>query len=253
MPTLRTASRLALLSLTLAALTAGPVLAGGPRHHPRHGPPGAHGHGRDATSFRLGLGLFTPDGDSEFWRGNEFEFTGDAGDLDDAVLTADVRIPVGSMTSVMLSASHFSGESRQAYRDFTDSNGFDIEHDTRLSVTPLTLGLVLHPIGRGDRIAPYVGAGAGFWFWSYEETGDFIVFDAMGDPGPIVFEELRGDGVATGWFALAGLDIPISRYVTLFGEARWNDAEDDQEDDFSGLGEIDLSGRQFTAGLSWRF
>lgn len=247
---MRTLTRLAPLWLALAALAATPALAGSPRHHPRHGGPGSFG---DGPSIRLGLGLFTPDGDSEFWRGNEFEFTGDADDLDDAVLSAEFRLPVGRMTSVLLSASHYSGETLQAYRDFVDGAGFDIVHETRLSVTPLALGVVLHPVGRRDQIAPYVGAGAGFWFWNYEEVGDFIVFDNLGEPGEIVFEDLRADGMTTGWFALVGLDIPISRYASLYGEARWNQAEDDQDDDFSGLGDIDLSGRQLTAGLSWRF
>ena len=43
----------------------------------------------DQQSFRLRLGLFTPEGDSDFFDQTEFDFTGDAQEFEDAVAGVD--------------------------------------------------------------------------------------------------------------------------------------------------------------------
>ena len=53
-------------------------------------------------------------------------------------------------------------------------------------------------------------------------------------------------------YLLAGLEAPITRNVSLFAEGRWTKVEDTLKDDFEGFGKLDLSGRQLTAGISWR-
>jgi hypothetical protein len=40
-------------------------------------------------------------------------------------------------------------------------------------------------------------------------------------------------------------------HPALFGEGRWTRAEDELEGDFENFGDIDLSGREFVAGISW--
>ena len=41
--------------------------------------------------------------------------------------------------------------------------------------------------------------------------------------------------------------------MSIFGEARWNEADDELSEDFEDFGDIDLSGHTFLVGLSWNF
>ena len=50
-----------------------------------------------------------------------------------------------------------------------------------------------------------------------------------------------------------GIDVPLGSEIVLFAEARWDEAEDELSGDFADLGALDLSGREFSGGLSWRF
>jgi hypothetical protein len=241
------------LTLALAFLlfaAAAPALAGTPRHYPRGGQapqPGLR------PEFRIGIGIFEPDGDSRFWDGNSLEFTGGPSDLEDASVSAELLWPVGRLTSVHFSLGFFEGDTSQAYLDFIDESGRDIVHDSRLEIAPLTVGVMLRPFPGANRIAPYVGAGGGFYFWTYQEVGDFITFDSFGEPIEIVFADFETDSVALGYYLLAGIDVALGPTVSLYGEFRWQDADDDMDGDFSGLGEIDLSGRDARMGIAWKF
>jgi hypothetical protein len=39
----------------------------------------------------------------------------------------------------------------------------------------------------------------------------------------------------------------------VFAEGRWHNAEDELSDDFEDFGDLDLSGRELTGGISWTF
>lgn len=79
------------------------------------------------------------------------------------------------------------------------------------------------------QVSPYLGAGIGSYFWSLEEEGDFI--DRNDD---IFFATLQDEGVAFGYYYLIGLEAPITRRMSIFGEGRWDQADDELSDDFEG-------------------
>ena len=58
--------------------------------------------------------------------------------------------------------------------------------------------------------------------------------------------------MAYGGYWLAGLDVPISRDLSLFAEGRWTKVDDELDKDFEGFGKLDLSGREVSLGLSWK-
>lgn len=206
---------------------------------------------RGDNELRIRGGLFTPRGDSQYWDEKEFDFFTDADDFEDFVLGVDYRRRLGVRTYLVVSGTAFSAEESTSYRDFVDENGFDIFHDTILDIASGTVGVHFALTGEGAPVRPYVGVGAGFWAWSLEESGDFIDFSA---PDPFIFTAVfEDDGAAFGWYWVAGLDVPLGDQFSLFGEARWDRAEDELAGDFRGLGDLDLSGRQLTAGLSFRF
>lgn len=197
-------------------------------------------------AFRVHLGVFQPEGDSEYWADKERDFTGGVDDLENASFGIDYLLSLNRNVSLQFSGTAYSGDTTQSYRDFVDNFGDNIRHDTTLGVASATLGVLLHPFGSDAVVSPYVGAGGGAYFWTLEEEGDFI--DRNDD---IFFANLQDEGVAFGYYFLAGLEAPITPRVSIFGEGRWSRAEDELSDDFEDFGDIDLSGRTFLVGLSW--
>jgi opacity protein-like surface antigen len=212
-------------------------------------PTWARGYPERDGAFRLHLGAFQPRGDSEYWEDKEFQFTGDADDFESASFGLDYLLPISSRMSVMFSGSVFSGETTQSYRDFEDNFGDRIRHDTTLDIASGTIGLVLHLTGPDAPLSPYLGIGGGAFPWRLEEDGDFIDFDT--NPPDIFTSTLEAEGVAFGWYWLAGLEAPISDRLSLFAEGRWTRVDDELADDLEGFGDLDLSGREFAAGISW--
>ncbi len=197
-------------------------------------------------AFRVHLGDFRPEGDSEYWNNKELDFTGGVDDLENASFGLDYLLPINRYFSLQFGGTVYGGDTTQSYRDFTDNFGDRIRHDTTLGIASATAGVVLYPLGSNAAISPYFGAGAGSYFWSLEEEGDFI--DRNDD---IFFANLKDEGVAFGYYYLVGVEAPITQRLSIFGEGRWTQADDDLADDFEGFGNLDLSGRTILVGLSW--
>lgn len=198
--------------------------------------------------FRLRLGAFRPEGDSEYWRDKQLDFPGDASDLESASGGIDYLLGLNNHLSLMFSGSYFQGETTQAYRDLVDNFGDRIRHDTTLDIGSATIGLVFHLSPPGSPVIPYIGAGGGAYFWRLEENGDFVDFNRNNE---IFNARLTSDGTAFGGYGVVGLEAPVSRNLSIFAEGRWTKVDADLKDDFEGFGNIDLSGREFSAGLSW--
>ncbi len=251
-------------ALAAMTLTAAPALAQSPRHYPRGGPPPFEDPRvtpppyPDQGQFRLKLGMFNPEGESDFWQDDNFaNFTGDIEDFDDVTYGLDFAWSASRYVSVMLSLEHYESEVTQYYRplgpEYPDLT--DLGHLTQLEITPLTLGIVLYPAGRRAPIVPYLGVGGGLFWWEYSEVGDFCAFDDPTDPFSCVVVETgyASEGVSGGWYAVAGLDIPITPAWSIFGEAKWLSAKADLGDDLEGYGELDLSGISYMGGFAWKF
>jgi opacity protein-like surface antigen len=205
-------------------------------------------YGREGA-FRIHLGAFQPDGESEYWSDKEADFTGSVDDLENAAFGLDYLLPLGDRLSLMFSGSVFKGDTTNAYRDFVDNFGDRIRHDTTLEIASGTVGLVFHLTGPGSAIQPYIGGGGGAYPWRLEESGDFIDF---GSPSrPIFSDTLISEGIAFGYYGLVGLEAPVTHRISIFAEGRWTQVDDELSDDFEGFGKIDLSGREFAAGISW--
>lgn len=205
-------------------------------------------HERDGA-FRLHVGAFQPDGDSEYWNEKKIDFTGDAADLESAAVGADYLLSLGRHLGLLFSANYFEGDTTQSYRNFVDNFGDRIRHDTTLDIGSVTAGVQYSLTGPDSALIPYVGAGVGVYSWRLEENGDFIDFNTPHDD--IFSARLKSDGVAFGHYWLVGLEAPVGRRISLFAEGRWTRAKDKLEGDFEGFGDIDLSGREVTAGISW--
>lgn len=236
---------IALVTIALAS----PVLAGTPRHFKRGGGP--------EYTWGVGarIGLFTPEGDSEFWDDTFDVFTGDIEDFEDTSLAFDLHYNVNPVVRLNGSVFGSVGEARQGYRD-ADFDPFleGVRHDSELRVSAITVGAQIMLFGPHHRVRPYVGLGGGFYSWRYREDGEFVIFDQF-DPefDEIVFSEFEDDGVTTGFYLNAGLELGLTEDVALVIDGRWHRAEDGLGGDFEGFGDIDISGTELSIGASWRF
>lgn len=209
------------------------------------------GHYAGEGVFRASLGSFEPRGDSEYWQEKEEDFFADAGEFEDFVFDADFLYFISGRTALLLSVGGWEGEQTQSYRDFVDQQGREITHLTRLDQAWLDVGVAFHLLARRAALMPYLGGGGSLVSYELEENGDFIDFSSQSLP--VFRDAFFTSGDAFGYFLLAGVEVPIGQRFGLFAEARWRRADDELDEDFAGLGTVDLSGRSVGVGLSVSF
>jgi len=238
----------------LAALAASlPAWAGGPRHFPRRGP--VAGPADYETTFGVRIGVFSPDGESNFFDENFDVFTGRADDYEDGSLAIDFAWRMRPQIDVLASLGTYEGSQTQGYRDAAVDPFLDgVLHDSELSITPLTIGLRARLGGEDAVIRPYLGAGAGFYWWRYREFGDFVEFDPV-DPNndQVITAAFESESVTLGFYVQAGFEIAVRPTWSIYVDGRWHQADDELGDDFEGFGDIDLSGREVSIGVAWHF
>jgi opacity protein-like surface antigen len=203
------------------------------------------------NALSLRLGLVTPRGDGQYWDEKERDFTGSIDDFEDGAFGIEYLRHLAPHLALTVGGTFYEGAQRQAYRDFEDRFGNDITHVTTLDLSTLDVGLRFRLAPRHSPIVPYVGGGGTAILWRLEEDGEFIDF---GGPVLEIFADVfEDDGTALGYFLVAGLEVPLGRSWSLYGEGRWRDAEDELSGDFDGFGTLDLSGRELAFGASFRF
>ncbi len=120
----------------------------------------------------------------------------------------------------------YEGETVVQDVDFTFTDDSPIFRDVRLEIVPLEIALKVLPLGREAAVIPYMGGGAGLYYWEYEEVGDFVI-DRNTDP-TIVAGTAFSDGWNGGWHVEGGVQIPVSRAIALQFEAKYWKAEGDR-------------------------
>jgi hypothetical protein len=105
--------------------------------------------------------------------------------------------------------------------------------DFDISMIPLEAALRLNVPMFGERIVPYAGVGAGYYYFE----ADDVDLDSN-----------------VGYFPLVGLEIGLRR-VALFAEARWLVLETDTDAALEELGDLDadVDGLGINVGLLFRF
>lgn len=216
-----------------------------------------YGRSPRSNEIRLRVGLFEPDGSSEYWQfgeagdPNATVFTGEPSDFEDVSFGIEYVRYLGPRLGFVLGAGAWEGEEDQAYLFFEDQFGGDITHTTTVEVGTITAGFVFNLLDRNRRIVPYLGAGGGFYVWTLTEAGDFIDFGAF--PPEVFTTIFEDEGETFGWYWQAGVRIGVTRNWSFLAEYREHDADDDLSGDFEGFGELDLSGEELSGGFVWTF
>ncbi len=146
---------------------------------------------------------------------------------------------------------------------------FSITHGFNVSITPVQLSAKIYPLGRRNRIVPYIGGGVGAYFWTVSIRGEMVDFTdewIYTDPdlgevpiyGISLTNARQDTRVALGYHAFAGLMVPIGDRVTLTAEARYHSAKgkfggNDERNAFLDFEDFDLGGYALTAGLNYWF
>ncbi len=198
---------------------------------------------------RFRLGLFEPIGGSEGWDGVFEGFTGEPSDLRDFVWGTDFLWRTGRHTAVLFGFSYYGGATTSSYEDWVGDDGSEIRHTTSLSISDLTAAFLYRFGSNGVR--PYLGIGGGFIWWELTDEGYFIDFGVPQQP--VVWAWYGARGTTFEAFALAGIDIPINPRWSIIIEGRYRYATDELGDDFSGFGELDLTGYELTGGFGVNF
>ena len=172
---------------------------------------------------------------------------------------ADVAVRLSSRVELVASVLHARTEKLSDFRDWVDGDDLPIEQTTRLERTPLTLNarFFFRENGRSagryawvpSSFQPYVGVGGGVIWYELEQSGWFVDYQDL----DIFQDTFIASGSAPVMTAFAGTEWWPAKRFGLTLEGRYTHARAGLQPDFSDFDNIDLSGFQFTAGLSVRF
>jgi opacity protein-like surface antigen len=164
----------------------------------------------------------------------------DVSDFNSVSVGGEWVVGVSDYLEAGFGLNFYQREVPSVYRTLTHEGGAEIAQDLKLRIIPITATVRFLPIGRGNAVEPYVGAGIGIFAWRYTEVGEFVDKSDLS----IFPSRYKASGNAIGPVVLAGLRIPVGDVWSVGGEVRWQRAEGDTDISSSELlGEkIDLGG-----------
>lgn len=211
-------------------------------------------------------GIARPSASSDLFTDAAERLTIEPGDFLGGAVSAGLSVNVGARVAVGATVGYTGRTVRSEYIDWLEyigdaDEGLPIEQSTLFARVPVLARLKLYVTPRGREIgnfawvpatfAPYVGAGAGWIHYRYEQAGDFVDFGG-GDSPPIYTSSIEATGWASATQLFAGLDYNLHTRLMLTGEAGYVRASADLPTWFEDFEPIDLSGFAATIGLSLR-
>ena len=182
-------------------------------------------------------------------------------DFDAPGVIFDVGVPLNSRLSALGGFEFGRARAMSEDRRFVELGDLPIQQETTLRQADIFGSLEVALLPRGREIGqyawitaaatPYVGAGAGFLWYRFEQQGDFV--DSLDPELPIFSAVLSSDGWTVSRHVFAGVDVRIARQLLISTEARYLWADTAMSEDFVGFEQIDLTGLRITAGIQFVF
>jgi len=214
---------------------------------------------RPSITAGVRVGYAMPRAGSEIFDFTREQLTVDRSDFNAVAVGAEVAIRAIEPLDVAVSLGFERSSARSEFRDWVGDDDLPIEQDTRFTRVPLTVGVKAYPLERGRRIsrfawipsrwAPYVAAGAGVVWYTFEQVGEFVDFETL----DIFFDDFESRGAAPLAYLGGGVDLSLGNRWLVNGEARYSWASAGMDRDFVGFDNIDLAGLRVLAGFSVRF
>jgi hypothetical protein len=142
------------------------------------------------------------------------------------------------------------------YRKYVKADRSSITQTTQFDQAALGAGVRYLPLGRGQtisryafvprRIVPFVGAGASFVHYTFQQRGEFVDFVDLS----IFAHSFRSTGWSVGPHVDGGADLQIWRMFFLDVAARYTWAHSALSRDFEGFDGIDLAGFKSSTGIT---
>ncbi len=248
---IRVASAAGSLSLAATLVLPAPALA-------QHQGDGFLFHQPSATlSFRMGVSRPNASGDPYCFFTNELTLSRNS--FAAVSIAGDIAVRASDRVDMVFSLGWDGSNAPSEMRHWLDPQNQPIRQTTTLQRVPLTASIkyyLLQPgraVGRfawvPTRYAPYVGAGAGLMYYRLHQWGNFVDY-----ADTTIFTD---DYSSSDWSGMAhvfaGVDVPLGPRFVVSGEGRYTWAKGSLGTDFSGFGNIDLSGFEVTAGIGVRF
>jgi opacity protein-like surface antigen len=189
------------------------------------------------------------------------QLTVDQRAFDAPAVGADLALTVTSRIDAVIGFEFSQASAASEYRNFVDNNRQPIEQTTQLKEANVggTLRVALRPRGVGisrfawipRTVTPYVGAGGGFLWYEFTQSGDFV--DVL-SPNLAVFSDvITSQGWTPSAHALGGVDVKVFRRVFATVEGRYLWAAATLQRRFEDFDPIDLAGFRVSAGLNVLF
>ena len=212
------------------------------------------GRPRGSVGIRSGW-LFSRAG-SDLFDFVQNELTINRKDFNAPELAVDIGRAASRRVDVLFGFDYSRATINSEYRHFVDNNRLPIAQRTRLQKMNLSAGARIALIPRGREVGrlawiprpvtPYVGAGAGFLRYKFDQSGDFVDFVDRS----VFTAALRSSGWTPSTHVFAGADIRLRRRLFLTAEGRYVWAKATLGQDFTGFDRIDLTGAKVTAGVN---
>ncbi|HYW30222.1 MAG TPA: hypothetical protein VE869_01865 [Gemmatimonas sp.] len=181
------------------------------------------------------------------------------GDFSGASYVAEVGFRVSNQMHLQFGFGYATQEVGSDSRDFVGTDDKPILQTTRFRRVPVNVGLKynLRPAGRSlgqlawvpARWTPYISAGAGAVYYSYNQFGEFVDFA----DNTIFDAELDAKGWAPAGYGGVGVEFSLNPRFGIVTEARYDYARGEMGPQFVGYDKLDLSGVAATIGLNFRF
>jgi hypothetical protein len=174
------------------------------------------------------------------------------GEFNTGTVGAEWLVPVGDYLEAGAGLSFSRRTVTSVYADFVDSDGTEIEQDSRLRLMPLAFTVRVLPLGQTSPVQPYFGGGLGVINWRYSEFGEFVDFQRR---NAIFRDQYVASGNQIGPVYLGGIRFAGDAMSGGF-EIRYQSADADLADDFVRVApdlRIDLGGWTYQFTVGWRF
>lgn len=214
---------------------------------------------RPTGTFTLRMGFSRPNATGDPYGDFTRDFTLSKSSYNAFDLAGDVAFNVTNRMDIVLSAGWEGSEAPSELRKWLDANNQPITQTTTLQRVPLTASLkfYLRPRGRGvgqfawvpEGYAPYVGVGGGLMYYRLHQWGNYV----YPSDSTIYSDQISSENWTGMVHAFAGVDVSLGPRYVLSGEARYAWAKAPLGPDFSGFGDINLSGFSVTVGMGVRF
>lgn len=199
-----------------------------------------------ASGLELRVGGFLPKLDSILFADSLTLYTVQKSDFAGGFGGAEFTLNVHPNVELGLAVEGYSREIPTTYRDYVRPSGREIEQTLKFQTVPVSAIVRFVPSGRYRKVTPYLGGGISANFWKYEEWGDFIDFQASGQP--VSFDSFKSTGVAFGPMVNAGIRYRLNTDLQITADYRHFWGKQIMPGDFR-PNEIDVSGDAITVGL----